>query len=239
MSVSMRFDRCVRLIQFLDSVEREHLIKRLILARVSLTVLNEDILSMILTHLNGDDRIALLTALQPINVPSLTPYISRYPILAVAFCVERCHSKLCKHLLAMAERILYYHNEVGHFNRRGKHTIYIACNWSPFKGKKIESLANITALRVPPYVRVDLSSRTIRHMTIGNLTRYTPVLRLVAYRCIQHNEEGFCVRLHGVCTRISKHPIHVEECNLYETCEKNASSLLQKQVFRKMMSSFL
>ena len=239
MSVSTKFKRCARLIQFLDAVEREELMKRLILARVSLTVLSEDILSMILTHLCGNDKIALLTALKPMNVPSLAPYISRFPILAVAFCVERSHSKLCKHLLAMAERILYYHNEAGYLNRRGKHMIHIACNWSHFKGKKVDSLANIMALRVPPYVRVDLSSRIIRHVTINNLSGYTPVLRLVAYRCIQHNEEGFCVRVQGTSTRISKHPIHVEECNLYETCEKNAFSLLQKPVFRKMMSSFL
>lgn len=226
--------------------EREVLLGHLIARRPSITVLSEDLLCVICKCLCPQDRIAFLYALSRPQVrtanyerarrTTLYPTLRQYPILTATLCAERAAINLALYIHTMADRLLYELQPPVNLREKCP-MILIACNWSAFKNKKLDSLAMVRWSHTPPHARVDVLEQITRLATVFNLSRYLPILSLAAYKTVSNAEDGMRVRVHNASMRVAVQPLRTEIYDLFSGQEDDARSLMQSSELRKTMWS--
>lgn len=196
--------------------ERIILSKELDTLRPSILVLSEDLLQHIYAFLDPIDRLAYLNALCRCN--RLSVYFRRHPSLVAMMLLESAYQTLCAALHQFAERILFVIPQVS------QTTVVVLCNWSLFRNRAPRALMTVLWSPVYPHMRVEVCRDVLRRVIGTNLGRYTPVLRLVAYRKLT---SGIAFRVGGISTKTDEGPILWHQCNLLEHCDRDAFVILQ------------
>lgn len=239
--------RCTSLIDEMTHVEREVLLKYLISKRISISVLGEDLLTVICKYLKPSDRLAFLNALSRPQVMTLNykktrrttlyPSLRQYPILTATLCVERATINLIMYIHKMADRLLYKLQPPTTIDNGPM--MFVACNWSTFKSQKLDSLAMIRWSHTPPHARVQVLEQIVRVVVASNLARYLPIISLAAYKTVSNSDKGMRVRVHNANMRITEEPMQTETFDLFSGLEDDARSIMQRNDLRKMLWSRL
>ena len=204
-------------VSMLSSEERSVLSRELDALRVSIITLGEDILKYISTFLEPLDRLAYFSAI--CRSDRLNIYHRRHPTLVASLLVERAYRTFCTSLQEFAERILYV------IPQMGQGTVFVLCNWSPFRNRAPRAVMTVSWVATYPHMRIEFSRDLMRRIIGTNLGRYTPVLRLVAYRSVQH--DGMFLRINGTPIQTNDAPILWHSCDLLADSSRDARVVLQ------------
>lgn len=204
--------------------ERLILSRELEALRPSILQLGEDLLQYLCTLLDPIDRLSYLNAL--CRCDRLSVYLRRHPSLVAVMLLESAYQTLCTSLHQFAERILYVIPQVS------QTTVVVLCNWSLFRNRSPRALMTVLWSPVYPHMRVEVCRDVLRRVIGTNLGRYTPVLRLVAYRKLT---SGVGFRVNGVSTKTDQGPILWHQCNLLENCDRDGLAILQRPDVQQMV----
>lgn len=204
--------------------ERLILSRELEALRPSILLLGEDLLQHICTLLDPIDRLSYLNAL--CRCDRLSVYFRRHPSLVALILLENAYQTLCASLHQFAERILYVIPQVS------PTTVVVLCNWSLFRNRSPHALMTVVWSPLYPHMRVEICRDVLRRVIGTNLGRYTPVLRLVAYRKLT---SGVHFRVNGDLSKTDQGPILWHQCNLLEHCNRDALVILQRSDVQQMV----
>ena len=214
------------IVSLISHEDRLILSRELEMLRPSITILGDDLLYYVSMFLDPDDRFSYLNALSCCNRVSV--YSRRYPALVATLLLEVAYRSLCASLHRFAERIFYV------LPQEVETTAVVLCNWSLFRSRAPRPLMTASWSRVYPHMRVEICRDVVRRVIGTNLGRYTPVLRLVAYRT---RTTGISFTLNGVRTKTDKDPILWHQCDLLTDCHRDAYAVLQRPDVQRMVST--